>query len=153
MKKQIYFSILLALSLSVACFAQSPAASPKSKTNPNSQNKQKLSPEEKAVHEANKAEKRLMLSAEQKSKWQAAALSRIQANEPLIAQLQGSTTPGERKILRDRIKSNGLSFDQTITGMLTSEQNGMWTNWKAEKKKNMQKKAKQKNPVEDEFED
>lgn len=153
MKKQIYFSFLTALLLSVTCFAQSPAASPKAKSNPNSQNKQKQSPEERADEEAKRAEKRLMLSADQKSKWQAAALSRIKANQPLITELKGSTTPGERKILRDRLKSNGEAFDQTITAMLSSEQNGMWTNWKAEKKKIRDKKAKQNKQVEDEFED
>lgn len=153
MKNQIFIIVLLAFFITGKIPAQSPGTSPKTKSNPQAQSKSNQNPEEKASNEANKAEKKLGLSAEQKSKWQAAALARIQANKPVIEQLQGSTTPGERKILRDRIKSNNTSFDQTVTEMLNAEQNGLWVNWKAEKKKQMQQKAKQKKLAEDEFED
>ncbi|HQQ94335.1 MAG TPA: hypothetical protein PLQ93_07260 [Bacteroidia bacterium] len=112
-----------------------------------------MPPEQRAKEESDRAEKQLSLSADQKQKWEQAALTRINANKPLIEKLQGSTTPDERKSLRGDIKKNGKSFDQSVNAMLTPEQKTKWDTWKAEKRKNMEKKMKEKKMAEDEFED
>lgn len=79
-------------------------------------------PEEKAKNGANHAEKKLGLTADQKSKWEAAALTRIQSNEPLRAKMKGSTTPEERKQIHTSVKENNKKFDETVNGFLTAEQ-------------------------------
>jgi hypothetical protein len=150
MKKQIVVPLLLACFISTAGFSQSPNPVPMAK---DKSQKPPVNAEDKAAKEANKAEKELGLSAEQKTKWQAAALTRINANKPLIEKMQGSTTPEERKQLKSQIKTNGQSFDQTVNAMLTPEQQTKWKTWKANKKKEMNKKMKEKKWSEDEFED
>lgn len=150
MKKQLFVSCLLVCFLVTTGFSQSPNAAPAAK---DKSQKPPVNAEEKAAKEANKAEKELGLNADQKSKWQSAALTRINANKPLIEKMQGSTTPEERKQLKSQIKTNGQSFDQTVNAMLTPEQQAKWTNWKANKKKEMNKKMKEKKWNEDEFED
>jgi hypothetical protein len=150
MKKQIVFPLLMACFMTTAGFAQSPTTAPAAK---DKSQKAPMSAEDKAAKEANKAEKELGLSAEQKSKWQAAALTRITANKPLIEKMQGSTTPEERRQLKSQIRTNGQSFDTTVNGMLSPEQQAKWQTWKGNKKKEMNKKMKEKKWSEDEFED
>ncbi len=150
MKTKILFATLLTGFLATVAFAQKPdVATPASKTGQKTQ----MKPEDKALKESNKAEKELALNAEQKAKWQAAALTRINANQPLIEKMQGSTTPEERKQLKSQIRTNGQTFDQTVSAMLTTEQQSKWQTWKGNKKKAMNKKMKQKKWSEDEFED
>lgn len=102
--------------------------------------KQKMknaSPEEKAKNGANHAEKKLALTADQKAKWEAAALTRIQANEPHRTKLKGSTTPEERKQIHASVKENNKKFDDTVNGFLTAEQK---TKFEAMKKEHREKK-------------
>lgn len=150
MKTHLVFPLLLAAFITTAGYSQSPNAAPAAK---DKSQKPPVNPEEKAAKEANKAEKELGLNADQKSKWQSAALTRINANKPLIEKMQGSTTPDERKQLKSQIKTNGQSFDQTVNAMLTPEQQAKWKTWKVNKKKEMNKKMKEKKWSEDEFED
>ncbi len=150
MKKQLAIPFVLICLMATAGFSQSPNAAPTAK---DKSQKPPVNAEDKAAKEANKAEKELGLSADQKSKWQAAALTRINANKPLIEKMQGSTTPEERKQLKSQIRTNGLSFDQTVNAMLTPEQQAKWKTWKGNKKKEMNKKMKEKKWSEDEFED
>lgn len=113
--------------------------------NPATEKGQKMknaSPEEKAKNGANHAEKKLGLTADQKSKWEVAALARIQANEPHRTKLKGSTTPEERKQIHASVKENNKKFDDTVNGFLTAEQK---TKWEAQKKEHREKrKAKVK---------
>jgi hypothetical protein len=150
MKKQIVFPLLITCCLAMAGFAQSPNAATGAK---DKSQKAPVSAEDKANKEATKAEKELGLSADQKAKWQAAALTRINANKPLIEKLQGSTTPEERKQLKSEIRTNGQTFDTSVNGMLNPEQQAKWQTWKGNKKKEMHKKMKEKKWSEDEFED
>jgi hypothetical protein len=150
MKKQFLIPIAIVCLLASTGKAQSldaaPVANDKGQRPP-------MSAEDKSVKEANKAEKELGLNPEQKSKWQAAALTRISANKPLIEKMQGSTTPDERKKLKSEIRNNGQTFDKTVNAMLTPEQTVKWQTWKGNKKKEMNKKMKEKKWSEDEFED
>ena len=150
MKKQIVIPFMLICFMAMAGFSQSPNAAPAAK---DKSQKPPVNAEDKAAKEANKAEKELGLTPDQKSKWQAAALTRINANKPLVEKMQGSTTPEERKQLKSQIRTNGQSFDQTVNAMLAPEQQAKWKTWKGNKKKEMNKKMKEKKWSEDEFED
>lgn len=150
MKQLNVWPVLLLCVLSLAGEAQTDR--PQAPANPTGQ-RPAPQPEDKANQEANKAEKELALSSEQKEKWKAAALTRIEANRPLIEKLQGSTTPEERKQLKSQIRTNGQSFDRTVNAMLSPEQQAKWQNWKGNKKKEMNKKMKSKKWSEDEFDD
>ncbi|MBX3163893.1 MAG: hypothetical protein KF900_05390 [Bacteroidetes bacterium] len=81
-----------------------------------------LSPQERAAKSAERAEKDLGLTTEQKAKWQAASLERINANEPLKVQMRASATPEERQALRKQMRGNGETFETTVNGFLTAEQ-------------------------------
>lgn len=100
------------------------------------ENMKNKTPEERAKHGANWAEKKLTLTPDQKTKWEAAALERITANAPLRDKLKGSTTPEERKATRTQIKANQDKFNTTVDGFLTPEQK---TKWDAEKKQRKEK--------------
>ncbi len=154
MIKQLVRLFVLCCLMPATAVSQSPVAVSAAKDKSSVQGqKPPLSAEEKAAKEANKAEKELGLSADQKSKWQAAALKRLHTNKPLIEKMQGSTTPEERKQLKSEIRTNGKTFDQTVSAMLTPEQLTKYVTWKNNKKKEMNKKMKEKKWGEDEFEE
>jgi len=123
--------VLLTLS---AATVNAQEATPAVKTKKDMKN---ASPEEKAKNGANHAEKKLALTADQKVKWEAAALTRIQANEPHRSKLKGSTTPEERKQIHASVKENNKKFDDTVNGFLTTEQK---TKFEAMKKDHRDKK-------------
>lgn len=104
--------------------------------------KNQVSPEEHARQSADRAEKNLTLSAEQKAKWETAALTRFRANQPLKQKMKGSTTPEERKSLHSQVKSNNAQFDLTVSSFLTSEQKAKYEQMKTEKKNRKNKPGK-----------
>ena len=150
-----FFPLLLSVCVSISLNAQSPKSSPKSKGMGEAHSKSQMSPEDRSKKEADKAEKQLALSPEQKSKWEQAAMKRITANKPLVEKLQGSTTPDERKTLRADVLRNGQAFDQEVNAMLNPEQKAKWQSWKTEKKKEMKERVEKKKEKmkEDEFEE
>ncbi len=103
-----------------------------------------LTPEERAKKGANHAEKKLGLSATQKSDWEVAALKRAMVNQPLNEKLKGATTPEERKDIHKQIKANNDAFEVSVNAILTPEQKTKFTALKEErraaKKKEMKKK-------------
>lgn len=101
-------------------------------------------PEERAKQRANAAEKKLGLTADQKVKFEAAVLERINANMPLREKLKGSTTPEERKATREQIKANHDKFETTVDAFLTPEQKSKWETAKKERKDRVKGKAKGK---------
>jgi periplasmic protein CpxP/Spy len=151
MKTKIHHVLVLACLSGFNALAQMPQE--KKHHQDNMEKQMAKPPEQRAKEESEKAEKKLSLTSDQKSKWEQAALTRISANKPLVEKLQGSTTPEERSSLKSDIKKNGKAFDQTVNAMLTPEQKTKWEGWKAEKKKHMQQKMKEKKMAEDEFED
>lgn len=106
--------------------------------------KANLTPEERAKKGANHAEKKLGLSATQKSDWEVAALKRAMVNQPLHEKLKGSTTPEERKEIHKQMKANNDAFEVSVNGILTAEQKTKFAAMKEErraaKKKEMKKK-------------
>lgn len=131
MKKLMMAIVLLTLSTATV---NAQEATPAVKTKKDMKN---ATPEEKAKNGANHAEKKLGLTADQKAKWEAAALTRIQANEPHRTKLKGSTTPEERKQIHASVKDNNKKFDETVNGFLTAEQK---TKFDAMKKEHRDKK-------------
>lgn len=84
--------------------------------------KQEVSPDERAVREAARMAEKLSLNDEQKEKWRAASLERHQANAPLKEKMRGSTTPDERKEVREKLRQNNQAFDKRVEEFLTAEQ-------------------------------
>lgn len=83
---------------------------------------QQLSPDERAQKETDMAEKKLGLTAEQKQKWETAAKTRLYNNSPLKEKMQGSTTPEERKTIREQIHANNQAFDSQVQSFLNEDQ-------------------------------
>ncbi|MCE3228251.1 MAG: hypothetical protein K0S32_2802 [Bacteroidetes bacterium] len=141
--KKIILSLLLVIGMTGVISAQDAAGS-KPKTE-----KSKMTPEERAKKGAAHAEKELGLNADQKAKWEAAALERIKANAPIHEKMKGSTTPEERKTLHQQGKVNIDKFDATVTAFLTADQKTKWTAMK-EKRKAARKDKKDKHDLDDE---
>lgn len=108
----------------------------------------KLSIDERVKQNAAKAEKELLLSADQKQKWEVANRQRIEANEPLRKKMEGSTTPQERKEIREQMKTNNNNFDQAVNAFLNDNQKTKFQSLKKEKHKG--KKGKKWNDESDE---
>ncbi|MDI9340743.1 MAG: hypothetical protein QM534_09225 [Sediminibacterium sp.] len=96
--------------------------------------RQDLTPEQRAEKGAKWAEKTLGLNADQKSKWQAAALTRIQANAPHRDVMRGQAAKEEKQKSREAIKGNMQTFDTTVSGFLTPEQKTKWDQIKQKRK-------------------
>ncbi|MCW3076873.1 MAG: hypothetical protein JWO32_1482 [Bacteroidetes bacterium] len=127
--KKIALIFAMIASLATVSMAQqvSPTGNPKNK-----QNKSSLTPAERAKKSAHRAEKELGLNADQKAKWEAATLERINANAPFHEKMKGATTPEERKSIHAQAKTNIDKFDATVTAFLTPEQK---TKFDAQKEK------------------
>lgn len=120
--KQLIVMMALASGLSFTAAAQNDELRDARK-----EQKQNMSPDERAAKDAAWAESKLGLNADQKSKWQQASIERINANAPLREKMRGSTTPEEREQLRKEMKANGDKFDATVTAFLTAEQKTKYT--------------------------
>jgi hypothetical protein len=136
--KKIILSIALATVVSGSIMAQdavTPATSAvATKKETKKQMRKDMAPADRAKAGATWAEKKLGLNAQQKADWEAAALARISANQPLRDKLKGSTTPTERKDIGMQIKANKDAFDSKVAGFLTPEQK---TNYDQIKQKHM----------------
>jgi len=132
--KQLILSLALVMGLTAAVCAQDAKPQPKKTTK---QERANLPPEDRAKNESERAAKDLGLTADQKSKWEAASLERIKANAPLREKLKGSTTPEERKTIHGQVKGNMQKFDASVNSFLTADQK---TKWDAMKEKRKQKK-------------
>jgi hypothetical protein len=102
--------------------------------------KKELTPEERAKKGADNAEKKLALTADQKSQWEVAALKRAMVNQPLHDQLKGSTTPEQRKDIHKQMKANNDAFETSVNFFLTADQK---TKFQAMKQERMQAKKKE----------
>ncbi|MBA3663862.1 MAG: hypothetical protein H0W61_06600 [Bacteroidetes bacterium] len=116
--KKIILALTLVAGLCTVCDAQeSKTGAPQEKGD-----KKNLTPEDRAKRGTDRAAKEFGLTADQKTKWEAATLERIKANSPLHEKMKGSTTPEERKALHVQAKTNNEKFDSTVKGFLTAEQ-------------------------------
>ncbi len=131
--KKVIVLLAACLGLNTAINAQEMQKMP-AKGNQMGLKKQDLTPEQRASKGATWAEKALGLNADQKSKWQAAALTRIQANGPLRDKLKATTDKTEKQKIRQDIKANLTSFDTTVGGFLTAEQKTKWDEIKKQKR-------------------
>jgi hypothetical protein len=139
MKKSVLAICLVSL-LSIKLEAQTPTLN--SDTPKEQQQKKRLTAEERAKKDAERAEKKLALTADQKVKWEAAALVRAKANQPLKEKMQGSTTPEERKTIHKQVKTNNTQFETTVETLLTLEQKQKYEELKAERRKHKGRHAK-----------
>lgn len=148
MKKIILITAVL-LVASFSTNAQETKKMPPAKN----QERKNLSPEERAKADADRAEKKLGLNAQQKTDWEAASLKRIIANKPYQDKMRGSTTPEERKDLRAKMKENADKFDVTVSAFLTSEQKTKYEQFKKQREEGRNKKMKPGSEKEPELED
>lgn len=128
--KKIIFAIGLLAGLSFAGVAQTMTPQPLKE-----QQRKNLSPAERARQDAERAEKSLGLNADQKNKWEAAALKMMTTNQPYRDKLAGSTTPDERKELRKQMITNKKNFDAEVETFLTPDQKAKHEQMKTEHKK------------------
>lgn len=126
--KKLILSLILASGM--ACSLQ--AQNHQNAHSKQSHQREKLSPDERARREADKAEKQLGLSAEQKAKWEAAVLGRVAANMPLKEKLSGSTTPEERQEIRRQLKDNRDKFETSVDAFLNADQKTKFAELKKE---------------------
>jgi Spy/CpxP family protein refolding chaperone len=118
--KKIVLALCLVSSLAIKLEAQN--SNPTSSTSTSHRQREQLSAEDRAKKDAEMAEKKLALSPDQKSKWEAASLERVKANESLKIKMNGSTTPEERKEIHQQMKVNKDKFDTSVSAMLTPDQ-------------------------------
>ncbi|MDO8999260.1 MAG: hypothetical protein Q7W45_05810 [Bacteroidota bacterium] len=140
--KKVILSIALVIGLTNLSIAQDAATATPVKKQERKQERKDKTPEEKAKQGANWAEKKLGLTATQKSDWETATLKRIMVNQPIHEKLKGSTTPEERKELHTQIKTNRDAFDTSINGFLTPEQKTKYEAIKAQKQSEHKAKVK-----------
>lgn len=145
MKKSL-FTLALVGGLAFAGLSQEAKPQGKANAKPQKQKQEKMnqSPEERAKKEADHAEKELGLTADQKVKWETAALTRIRANAPLRDKMKGSTTPDERKSLRTEARANVQKFDADVKSFLTDDQKTKWDAHKEKRKEKMKNQHKGK---------
>jgi hypothetical protein len=138
MKKAI-LTLVMAAGLAVAANAQDVQQDPASANRTHKEIKN-MDPSSRARKSADRAEKDLGLNADQKAKWEAAALERSNANAPLRDKMKGSTTPEERSQVRQQMKANDDKFETTVNAFLTSEQKTKYESIKQERKSKMHSK-------------
>ena len=133
MKKHILLGVICLLTLS------SINAQQNSQTQGNDNKpRQTLTVEQRVNNQTDKAAKELNLSDDQKQKWAAASLERIKLNEPLKQQMQGSTTPEQRKDIRQQMRANNQKFDQTVSTFLNADQKTKYETMKQNHRGNKQ---------------
>jgi periplasmic protein CpxP/Spy len=137
--KKIVLAICLVSSFMIQLAAQTPNPSG---VKTEKHHKKQLTSEERAKRNADRAEKELSLSSDQKSKWEVAALNRSKANAPLQEKMKGCTTPEERKDIHKQMKMNKNDFHTTVTSMLTAEQKAKFEQMQQEKHGKHQHKGK-----------
>jgi len=96
--------------------------------------KEQLSPAERAKKGAEIAEQKLALTNDQKTKWEAAALQRAIANDPIREKMKGCTTPQERKDYHSQMKVNGKKYTTTVVALLTTDQKTKYEQMKKDRK-------------------
>lgn len=97
------------------------------------QQRENLTPQQRAQKDADRAEKQLALTADQKARWGAAALERANANEPLQQKMKASTTPDERKSIRNQMEGNKEKFNAAIASILTPDQKAKYDQIQSER--------------------
>lgn len=142
MKKLMLLAVLSALS-TPQLQAQEPASPPLAAETKSE--RPKKTPEERARKDADWAEKKLDLNADQKTKWQAASLQRIQANTPLREKMRSSADKAEKQKLGTQLRDNGKKFEEAVNGFLTPDQKTKWDQAKKEKKEHRKHKMKSEN--------
>lgn len=114
--KPLFLILLCAASLQFG-FAQSQ----KRDTN-KSESVSKQSPEEHARKQAAHAQIELNLNTTQTEQYEKTALVHIKENSKIHEQHKGSTTPEERKTMRQQLLANNETFKQNVMAFLNSEQ-------------------------------
>jgi hypothetical protein len=138
--RQAILTLVMAAGLAMAGNAQDVQAAPG--TNNRMQADRNASPQDRARHNADRAEKDLGLTADQKAKWEAAVLERATANEPLKKQMDGATTPDQRKQIRQQMKANEDKFETTVSTFLSADQKTKYETIKQQRKDRMHERAK-----------
>lgn len=122
MMKKLFYTLAI-LGMCQATYAQAP--------------KQQLTPEQRLEKEVTRAKTELSLTDEQATKWKTAAEKRNQKLLPIRNKAKGSTTPDERKALRQETKSVLDAFNADVKTFLTSEQQTKWETVREAKKESM----------------
>jgi hypothetical protein len=129
--------ILLLAALVVASAARVEAqasAAPATAAGKETAAKPEKTPADRAGKDADWAEQKLGLSADQKTKWRDASLQRITANEPLREKMKASADKTEKRSLGMQMRDNSKKFEDTVSGVLTADQKTKWEQARQEKK-------------------
>jgi uncharacterized protein (DUF3084 family) len=112
-------------------------------------NRPDVAPEKAAEHQANKAEKALGLTTEQKSQFQSFSLTRINTVRPLREKMRASEDKEERKKIQGEVHAAFKAFDMNVSQILTEEQKVKWEAHKKEQKEKNAARKEAKVPFED----
>ena len=138
MKKNIIFTLLLSALIGIGYSqAQSNGATKKSDKTEN-KTAQKLTPEQKSQKNSERLEKKLSLTADQKTKVYGFTLTRIQKTGEIKA-----SENKDKKSKGDAFKSVRDEYDSNINSVLTAEQKTKWVQLKAEAKARKEKNKKE----------
>lgn len=105
------------------------------------------------------ATKVLTLTAEQGKQFNAATVTRVEANRALRAEMKATTDKAKKKELRKQADANRVAFEGTVKGFLTAEQAKIWDakkdkmHEKQEERKEAKKGAKKDAKKVEEIED
>ncbi len=125
--KNLILSFAMVTGFTIASTAQNVKSANQTK------NVKNLSPTEKVDKQTDRAKKSLGLNDDQVISWKSALLNRNSLNQPLQEKLKGSTTPEERKVIHQQIKTNNDTFELSIFSVLTAEQKLKYDQLKKEK--------------------
>ena len=125
--KNLILSFAMVTGFTIASTAQNVKSANQTK------NVKNLSPTEKVDKQTDRAKKSLGLNDDQVISWKSALLNRNSLNQPLQEKLKGSTTPEERKVIHQQIKTNNDTFELNIFSVLTEEQKLKYDQLKKEK--------------------
>lgn len=111
--------------------------------------KPKITPEKAAFNQANKAEKALGLTTEQKKQFESFSLTRITKVQPMREQMKGMTDKEEKRKLQQAVNAEFVGFNKNVESILTADQKTKWEAHKKEQKEKNAAKKEAKVPFED----
>jgi hypothetical protein len=104
------------------------------------------SPSERASTEADKAQKELGLTADQRQQWETAARERIEANQPLRKDMRNAKTDEEKQVNRDKMRANARTFRDKTQAMLTPDQSEKLREMQEERRKKHRGEGRHEEP-------
>lgn len=137
--KRLFFAILL-----ISPMAMLNAQTSTQTAKPAKVHREQLTPEQLAERQTNRAEKELVLDANQKKQYYDFSLARISAIKPLREKARTTTDKAERKKIHEEVKGHRKTFDTNVKGILNAEQLTKYEAAKQKAKEKAKSRAKSK---------